>query len=68
MLDSSGVGRISSDDLSGVRILWNGQNGVFCHHSFLVQEQLEVLPSSLLNDSVILQKCPILGLERNVAI
>ena len=27
-------------------------------------EQLEVLPPSLLNGSVILQKCPILGLQR----
>ena len=41
---------------------------VFCHHSFLDQEQLEGLPPSLLNVNIILQKCPILELERSVAI
>ena len=45
-------------------MLRNGQNGVFCHHSFSVQEQLEMLSPSLLKGNVILQKCPILGLER----
>ena len=49
-------------------MLRSGHNGISCHRSCSVQVHLEVLPPTLLNGSVILQKCLIQGLERIVAI